>query len=177
MSITISTPRSLFNISNEFAAAMNAIQEAADDGGEITPEVAAAFDAIEMEMSTKLDNCYRVLRTLETEASASDEELDRLKRLAGARRKRADWMKQYVFDSMMAAGVMKHKSPICEMRIQKNSRPVIRLEDGADIPKEFERVKIEFDGTKAYEAWKAGTPLPSSLIVIEGSHLRTCVAK
>lgn len=177
MSITIPTSRALFNIANEFAAAMNAIQESADDGGEITPDVAAAFDAIEMEMGTKLDNCYRVLRTLETEASASTEELDRLKRLAAARQKRADYFKNYILDSMLAAGIQKHKSAICEMRIQKNSRPAIFVDDGKDVPKEFEKITVSLDGTKAYEAWKAGEKLPEELIVREGCHLRTGVSK
>jgi hypothetical protein len=171
--------RSLFEIANEFAAAFNALSEAGEEGdGEIPNDLATAFDRVEMEIGKKLDNCYKVLRTLETDAAAADEELDRLTRLVTARRRRAEWFKRYVLDSMIAAGVRKHESATCMMRVQRNSQPSVRLE-GEVVPVQFMRVKTvcELDSKKAVSAWKDGEPLPDQVLVIEGCHLRTGVGK
>jgi hypothetical protein len=170
--------RSLFEIANEYRATFDTLCESTDDGGEIPSEIAAAFDSVEMEMSRKLDACYKMFRTLETEAAAADEELDRLKRLVAGRKKRADWMKKYILDSMLAAGVTKHEGKTCVLRIQKNSRPSISIDPPtAEIPESYRKVKIEFDGDKAYQDWKNDKPLPECVLVIEGCHLRTAVPK
>lgn len=165
--------RPLHEIRSDYADIMRAMIEATEDDGEVPPQIAEQFDAVALELNEKLDNCYRVLRTLEADAEAAFDEADRVLQIAHQRQKRVDWMKRYILESMQATGLQKHESAICKMRIQKNSRPSIRMFDGEEIPPQYQRVKIEFDGTTAYEDWKNGVVLPPTIIVDQGYHLRT----
>lgn len=170
--------QSLFELTSEYVALAEAITDAVDETGTIPNDLAARADAIEGKLSDKFDSCYKMLRTFETEAAAADEELDRLNRLVSARRKRVDWMKKYILDSMLAAGIKKHEGKTCTMRVQKNSQPSVRLE-GEAIPVQFMRVKTvcELDAKEVVSAHKAGELLPPNVLVIEGHHLRTVVPK
>jgi len=65
------------------------------------------------------------------------------------------------------------------VRIQKNTRPSIRCASG-EVPEEFQRVRVEFDGQAAYDALKAANRLPQEpgrvqvdgLVVVLGQHVR-----
>jgi hypothetical protein len=57
------------------------------------------------------------------------------------------------------AGTTRVETPTVKVRIQKNTRPSIRCAS-AEIPEPFRRIRVEFDGTAAYEALKAARCLP-----------------
>ncbi len=167
--------RSLFQLANEYRAFVDELLD--NEDGEINDDAEQQLDAISHTIETKLENCYRVLRQLESHASVAKEELDRIKRLHEVRERRAVWMKAYILQAMLVAGMKKFEGRACVLRVQKNSRPAISLDPTAEIPEGYERTKIEFDGTKAYEDWKRGGKLPATIRVVEGHHLRTGVGK
>jgi hypothetical protein len=80
---------------------------------------------------------------------------------------------------MERAGTTRVETPTVKVRIQKNTRPSIRCST-AEIPEQFRRVRVEFDGAAAYDALKAAKCLPeepgrievSGLVVELGRHLR-----
>ena len=80
---------------------------------------------------------------------------------------------------MQRAGTARVETPTVKVRIQKNTRPSIRCAS-AEIPEQFRRVRVEFDGHAAYDALKAAKCLPqepglvqvNGLVVELGQHVR-----
>lgn len=162
----------LYDITTEMRMVQARLVESIDDDGEIPTDLAAELDGLAMNFEDKAESCCQVRAELEAEAAGYDAEIARLTKLSRAAHARADWLKNYVYVCMEQANVGKISGRLFKMRIQKNSRPSIRLADGEPIPEDFKRIKEEFDGQKAYDAWKAGEALPACVEVVQGTHLR-----
>jgi hypothetical protein len=143
-----------------------------EDDGEIPPDMGAVLDGLVVDFAVKVDNICRYRAFLEGQSRMFDAEADRLIQLRDAAVKKAEWLKDYIKRCMEATGQPKLETELFRLSIVKNSRPSIRVKEGATIPKEFQRVKVEFDGQAVYENWKANVPLPACIEVVQGKHLR-----
>ena len=144
-----------------------------DNGGELTPEIAAELEALEGTFDDRIERLLLHARNLQAVADAAAQEAGRLTALAGTRARAAERLKTYVLESMERAGRPKVETPLVKARIQANSRPSIQWFGPVDaIPEEFRRVTVSIDAQKAYETWKATGQLPDGFIVERGRHLR-----
>lgn len=163
---------SLYTITAELAVVLAMIDDSAD--GEIPPEFEQRLDALTLAFPAKCEDLCKHRAMLIATAAGIKLERDRL----SAKLERLDAqiarVSAYLKRSMEATGQLKLETPsgLFALRVQKNTRPTIRLADGAPVPDAFRRLREELDGDAAYKAWKAGQELPESLIVIQGSHLR-----
>jgi len=156
----------------ELADAYEQIAEALiENGGELTPELAAGLDAIEGAFEAKVERVALYVRNLLVTADAADAEAVRLGALARSRRQGAEGLKGYLMAQLDRVEKPKVETPLVVVRIQQNSRPAIQWPDTLPIPEGYQRVTVSLDGQKAYSDWKAGT-LPSGFVVEQGRHLR-----
>jgi len=142
-----------------------------ENGGELTPELAADLDAIEGAFEAKVERVALYICNLLLTADAADAEAARLATLARTRRQGAEGLKGYLMAQLDRVEKPKVETPLVVVRIQKNSRPSIQWPDTLPIPEGYQRVTVSLDGQKAYADFKAGT-LPMGFIVDHGRHLR-----
>jgi len=164
----MTAPKHLYEIVDEYQAVIQAVEEAE---GELSPELIAQLDAIPGAFKEKAERGALYLRNLQTLAEGAKAEADRLNALATSRGNAVDRLKAYLKQNMERMGETAIVTPLVKLRIQKNSRPAIAWPDGQPIPTDYQRVSVSLDGTKAYDAQKAGT-LPEGFVVTLGTHLR-----
>lgn len=154
---------------------LQAIAEAlVENGGDLTPELAAQLAAIEGAFTSKVERVLLYARNLEATAEAAKQEAVRITALSTSREKAAARLREYVKTEMERADVAKVETPLIVARIQQNSRPSISWTlPIEELDKRFVKITYALDGTKAYEAWKANsTALPEGFVVERGTHLR-----
>jgi hypothetical protein len=128
--------------------------------GELTPELEKALSALEGELTEKAKAIVCIIREKELEAASAKAESDRLNALAQSKARTAERLKAYLRFTMEGCGIDRLDVGIAQLSVRRASRPAIKWDGNGDLPVEFQRVKIELDGTKAYEVFKAGTALP-----------------
>ena len=189
--------QTLYELSAEFAAVSRMLEEAADDSGEIPSNIAERLDAVQGSFADKVDSVLRLRAELVSRAVGIEDEVKRLTALRDGYHRRAEWLKEYVRQSMETTGQKKLDTAIFKVWIQKNGRPSVSLREGEEIPDEFKRVTYSFDSQAAYDRWKKlkqleealeqtygvketsaileeidRLKLPDSIEVREGNHLR-----
>lgn len=127
------------------------------------------LEAIEGEFEVKADNCARVIRNLIAEAEMYEKEMKRMEAAANARKNRAKWLKQQIYNSMKATGKLKFKTDLFSFGIRKNSVHPMQIVPDVTIPLEY--CKIEPDSTKIREALANGAELPFAVLKERGDHL------
>jgi hypothetical protein len=136
------------------------------------------LDNLQFNFDGKVDAVMKYRAGQLAAADGIRHEITRLEIRALAHEGRAESLKNYVLRTMQKLGVRRIDTGLFPCRIQKNSRPAIRVRAINDvlgeIPADYRRTetKVVFDGAKAYEDWKAGRPLPPEIEVIQGEHLR-----
>jgi hypothetical protein len=157
----------------ELAAEIESVLAAADaETGELPPDLAERLDALGLSLETKADQCCRLIRQEQADATAYEQESRRLGDLARAAWNRADRVKAYVRDCLQRAGLKKLDTPLFKLTVAANGQPSVTLEDGAEIPRNYCRWTESLDKAKVVEDYKAGKPLPACVSVATGSHLR-----
>jgi hypothetical protein len=148
-------------------------------GGELPPELAELLERVEGNLTEKVRRVALVILNLTASAKAAAAEAERVAAMARSYDRQAEWLKRYLMFQMQRAGTTRVVTPTVKVRIQKNTRPSIRCAS-AEIPEQFRRVRVEFDGQAAYDALKAAKCLPevpgrmqvNGLVVELGQHVR-----
>ena len=159
----------LYDLPGEFAAIEREIDES---DGELSPDLEARIDALELTLEAKADAIAGLIRSADAESEAVDLEVQRLTARRNAARNRATRLKQYLHDTLDRLGRDRVEGRRFKVRLQRNGSPSIRwtrLPD--DLPPEFRRVTIEPDGKAALAAYKAGE-LPEGFEATVGRHVR-----
>jgi hypothetical protein len=160
----------LYGIADDLLAIEDALIEA---GGELTPDIEAALDAVEGAWEDKVERVVRVILNAQANVEARRAEAERLDRLAANAERTVKGLKTYLHRQMERTGKTRTETAFCKVWVQKNGRPSIQwTRDVRELPAIYRRETIEPDGTRIYEAWKAGTPLPEGFKVEHNSHLR-----
>ena len=117
--------------------------EAEVDGSADTDENPAAagredFDNLEGDYASKVENIAKMIRSLTATHDALDAEAKRLKGRAATVKRKVDWLRDYVADSMLALGHDKIEGDVLNVGLSRNRRVEIDSED--DLPDEFKTV-------------------------------------
>lgn len=144
----------LYDVVDEYTTVLDwldeneeAIREA---GGEIPAELDELMEQAEGDLEEKVKRVALVIQNLKANAKAAKEEADRLATTARSYQRQADALTNYLHVQLTRAGLERIETPVVKVRIQRASRPSIRLA-GDEIPEQFRRVRVEFDGQAAYE--------------------------
>lgn len=162
----------LYAIGEEMEAIHSAL---AENGGELTDELAAQLDAIEEAFDVKAERTALVIRQLQAQAEVVKSEAKRLSDRAASLEKSAASLKEYLRFHMVTSGRDVVKGALATVRMQQ-SPPSARCEVPLeDLPPEFVRVVPEsraFDAKAAIAAHKAGQDLPGGITILLTTHLR-----
>jgi|HubBroStandDraft_4_1064222.scaffolds.fasta_scaffold00070_10 hypothetical protein len=153
-------------------AIQSALSECSEDG-EITPDLEARLNALQIAFEDKVHGICQFMRQCELDATVVSIEVERLTKLKQSLTGKFEWLKGYLQRSMQALGMTAVDTPLFHLRIQRNSRPSFVLAAGAEVPEQFRRVEVSMDGNAVYAAWKEGKDVfPPEITVKQGSHLR-----
>lgn len=145
--------------------------------GELEPAVTAWLTSLEAEQAWKLDGYVNLVRQLEMEAAAAQSEAEQWQAKAGARRKRAEYLKDRLKRHLEATGqpkVMTATGRTVAVVGNGGQRPVA-IRDGADpmdYPAKFRRWSVEFDRAAVRTALECGEDVPFASLAERGTHLR-----
>jgi hypothetical protein len=148
-------------------------------GGELPPELAELLEQVEGNVTEKVRRVALVILNLTASAKAASAEADRIAAMARTYERQTESLKRYLMFQLERAGTTRIETPTVKVRIQKNTRPSIRLAS-PEIPEQFRRVRVEFDASAAYSVLKAAKCLPEEpgrieidgLIIELGRHVR-----
>lgn len=134
------------------------------DNADIPREIIKeALDQVEGDIADKLENIAKLIRNIETDASALREEEKRLADRRHTSENRVKNLKMYAEDAMRATGLTKVKGSLFTLAIQKNP-PSVLIGDVDVLPKEYfcEPVEPAPDKKHIMEALKAGVVVPGA---------------
>lgn len=132
-----------------------------DDG-----ELEKYLKAIDDEFDTKALNITHVIKDLETDIEALRKEEKRLATNRRSKESRMKWLISYLLENMKAIGKDQLEAGTFSLKIQKNPRKVVIL-DEASIGEEFMRVKKEIDKQKIKKELEAGAEIPGAELIQE----------
>lgn len=165
----------LLELSDELAAFL-ALVEA--NGGEIGTDAQDSLDAwyerLSEDIDAKADAYGNLIRSLELEQKALDDEADRLTRRATAKHNAARRLKERFKLFLEQQGrrtleTARHRFTICA----NGGKEPVKVEcDPADLAAEFQRHKVEADVDALREALKAGAVVFGARLGERGSHLK-----
>lgn len=157
----------------EIVTALNAIEDLLEqNGGELSPDIEAALDALEGGFEAKVDNICTLRQNLLADAQMVQAEVDRLKARAESSRRKAASLLAYLHTQFTRAGRDKLKTPRFSTWVQANPVTVRWTRELTDLPEGFARITIEPNKEKAREVLRTGGTLPDGFEVVQGTHLR-----
>jgi hypothetical protein len=108
-----------------------------DDGAELESAIADVSD----EVTASVLSLAKVVLAIEAEAVLLEQHVRTMNAKAGARRRRAEYLKRWVKLQMEGAGLDRVKDPFVSVWLQK-SPPAVEVLDEAAIPPEFLRAVL-----------------------------------
>jgi hypothetical protein len=157
----------LYEISTEVRSILS--QETED--GELPADLAERLSSLSVSTAEKVGYLCQFREELAADAIATKAVIDRLQARKAALESRAEWLKKYILQSMQTQGIRRLDTAHHKLWIQNNP-PAARLREGAEIPQEFSKIKVEFNGAAALEAHRRGVKLPETISIEQGEHLR-----
>lgn len=124
--------------------------------GELTPELEQALVITQDQLQAKaIDYCY-VIKNLESDSEAIDNEIKRLKAMKETKDKAIDRMKEAVRTAMLSAGIDKIESSLFKLSLRRSE--AVEVVNIDQLPESLVTVKktVSADKVKIKEAIKAG---------------------
>lgn len=161
----------LYDIAGELATLHDHLEQT---GGELTPDLEASLDGLQMAFSDKVANIGRWVLNVAASEKALTAEIDRLTAKRLARRNLQDRLKEYVKQAMDHAGVKKIEGDAFTWRIQANP-PSVEIADQTKIPMRFRIIipeSFQVDKKKVLDALKSGERIGGAVLVTDKTHVR-----
>jgi hypothetical protein len=141
------------------------------EDGEFTPELEQALAITQEQLQEKSLQYTYVIKNLEADSQAIDNEIKRLKAMKEAKDNAIDRMKEAVRNAMLASGIDKIESSLFKLSLRRSeSVEVVNIDQ---LPESLTTVKktVSADKVKIKEAIKAGEAV-SGAVIIENFNLQ-----
>ena len=148
---------SLYELTGQYLA----LAEMADDPN-MPPEVLTdSLEGLEGAIEVKAQAVLQVVAGMEGDTGAIDAELKRLQARKQVITNRANRLRQYLFDNMVATGISKISCPLFAITLAKG-RPMVEVIDAELIPDQYIKTTVTKAPVKAeiLAALKAGEFVP-----------------
>ena len=123
------------------------------------------FEALEGEYSDKVENIAKLVRSLEATHDALDAESKRLKQRATVVKRKIEWLRNYVVESMVALGPRKIEGEVLNVTLANNHR--VEMDGAQTVPERFRTTvqdeKIDVAGIR--QALKDGEDVPGARLI------------
>lgn len=152
--------KSLFNITAEARELASALIE-----GELSSEMEFALVINQTELQEKSINYGFAIKSIESDISTIDSEIDRLKALKTSRSNAINRMKSAVLEAMEIYGIEKVTSPTLNLAVRLNPESV-DLVNEYQIPDCYkkEKVTLSIDKAMIKEDLKSGLEVPGAVL-------------
>lgn len=155
----------LYDIPSAWAALQEALEES---GGELTPEIQAAWESLQEEGTAKVDAAAAVLRGMKATSEALAAEIGRLQARKAATEKAEERLRSLVLSVIEPLGG-KVKTDRFTVYTTRRTSCAIALEPGANIwelePRFVRTHEPELNKTEIKKAFEAGETMPEFLAV------------
>ncbi len=152
----------IYQIQQEYLSITDQLIES---GGELSPEIEQALAINKAEIENKARNYGYVVKSLENDVDAIDEEIKRLNALKLARNKTIDVLKTTVKDAMQLYGIEEIKTSTLKLSFRKSES----VEVNQDIISESycnQKIVLTPDKARIKEAIKNGVCVTGANIII-----------
>ena len=123
---------------------------------------------IKDQITDKIENLGKVILTLRASIDCIESERNRLEERQGILERKVDWLKDYLFREMTAAGIEKVQRPVVTVSLRK-SPPSCEVVDIDQIPQTFRRVipeRWEPDKKAIIEQFKASGEIVAGVTIV-----------
>lgn len=134
-----------------------------DDDGVLADDAMDKLSELMMVAEEKLENIGCLLKDWRAEADAIKAEADRLTERRKAIENRADRLRQYAADMMVAMGKSKLETARCVLSFRSSS--AVDVLDESVIPDEYFKTKRDLQKAEISKALKAGLTVPGAALV------------
>ena len=110
----------------------------ADTDESLSDATREEFDNLEGEYTYKVENIAKLIRSLTATHDALDAEAKRRTARAATVKRKVDWLRGYVADSMLDLGHDKIEGDVLNVGLSRNRR--VEIDSEADVPDEFKTV-------------------------------------
>lgn len=152
--------KSLFQISKEARELASALIE-----GELSEEIEMALCINQNELQEKAINYGYAIKSIESDISIIDTEIERLKALKTSRTKAIERMKSTVLEAMNIYGIEKVSSPTLNLSVRSNPESV-ELVNEYQISKKYkkEKVTVSIDKVAIKKDLQDGIEVPGAIL-------------
>lgn len=156
----------LYEINNKIEEILDRLfAEADEETGEVAEDVLSELYDLQEERRNKLDNIGAYIKNLEADAESIKAEIDKLTDRMKAKTKKADRLREYVSEELLAHNELKVETG----RVEYSFRPSKQVEvfDESQIPKEYMKEKVTWspDKTSIKKAIEAGEEIAGCKVV------------
>lgn len=159
----------LYELTNEYLGFWDSLNDPEADWDAAEEKL----KSIEAALDSKVENCARAIRGMESDAESIAVEIERLARRKRALENKTESLRGYVQGEMMAAGRDKVQTDLFTVALQKSPAKLI-VHAEADIPREYFKIipeTVQLDKDAVRTALKAGNAVPGCELA-QGYHLR-----
>ena len=150
----------IYQIEQEYLVLSNDIIEA---GGEITPELETALAINKEQLQNKGINYGYVIKSLENDITAIEEEIKRLNALKSSRTKTTDLLKSTIKQAMQLYGIEELKTPTLKINFRKSES--VEVDDSVlDVNYFNHKVVSTPDKTRIKEDIKSGKEVVGAVL-------------
>jgi len=150
----------IYQIEKDYLTLSSQIIEA---GGELTPEIEIALEINKEQLQNKGINYGYVIKSLESDVTAIDEEIKRLNALKSSRNKTTELLKSTIKNAMQLYGIEELKTPTLKINFRKSES--VEVDDTIlnDLYCNFKTVRTP-DKAKIKEAIKTGAQIEGAVL-------------
>jgi hypothetical protein len=135
---------SLYNLTNEFIAAMDNINDLIEEGMDISERAYAdTLEMLQMPLEEKAENIVKYMKSLEALADAKKLEAKRLSEAASKDLKKAESLKAYMADNLKKANITKLQAGIFSLGWRKGTEVVKVNEE--EVPTSVQTIAKHFN--------------------------------
>jgi hypothetical protein len=150
--------KNLFNINEDIFRLHQQIEE---NGGELTAELEEQLTITENDRESKCEGYVSVIRQLKSKSQLIKDEAKRLLDAARVYDKSVERLEDNLLSSVVQLGNIKTNFVSISTRRNKS----VEISDDAELPLQYQRVKIEANKTAIKEALESGIDVPGATIV------------
>lgn len=162
----------LYSLKKEFSDLSSMLDNAGSDE-EAVQAIQNTMEGISGTYEDIVEDACKLIRNIESDYSAIEEEIDRLKKRIASKQKQVSSVKTALRDLFLLSGKDKLKTPLFTLSIVIGSKRV-EITDQAKLPDDYVRVKTttEPDKVAIKAAIDAGIEVEGAIIVIGEPSLR-----